>query len=252
MKSFRILSEMDADSLIFTGGMPELGISKINPNVYYRNYVQSYIERDVREIANIRNTRSFNRFLVFLAARVGQLLNLNSLSAEIGVSHTTLAEWLEILEASFIVFRLQPYFANIGKRLVKTPKIYFTETGLAACLLGLKTVEQVSRDPLRGHLFENLVVSDILKRNLNRDDEGELFFFRTSDGTEVDIIRETAAGLQPIEIKSAMTWTDSLADGLRRYRKLMPDAANPTLVYSGRTYPSTPDQFARINFLDFE
>ena len=241
---------MDADSLILRGGMPELAITKTDPGVYYRNYLQSYVERDVRQIANIRNTSPFNRFLTLLAGRVGQLVNLNSLSGEVGVSHTTLAGWLDILEASFIVFRLQPYFANIGKRLVKTPKIYFTETGLAACLLGLKTAEQVSRDPLRGNLFENLVVSDLLKQGLNRDGEDELFFLRTSDGIEVDVLRKTAKGLQPIEIKSAMTWTDSLADGLRRSCKLIPDAINPTLIYCGKTYPASSDGVSRTNFLE--
>ena len=241
---------MDADSLILRGGMPELAITKTDPNVYYRNYLQSYVERDVRQIANIRNTSPFNRFLTLLAGRVGQLVNLNSLSGEVGVSHTTLAGWLDILEASFIIFRLQPYFANIGKRLVKTPKIYFTETGLAACLLGLKTADQVSRDPLRGNLFENLVVSDLMKRNLNRDDEGELFFLRTSDGIETDVLRKTDRGLQPIEIKSAMTWTESLADGLRRVRKLIPDAQDPTLIYCGNSYPAGAGDIARINFLD--
>ena len=244
--------EMNADTLILRGGMPELAITKTDPNVYYRNYLQSYVERDVRQIANIRNTSPFNRFLTLLAGRVGQLVNLNSLSGEVGVSHTTLAGWMDILEASFIVFRLQPYFANIGKRLVKTPKIYFTETGLAACLLGLKTADQVARDPLRGNLFENLVVSDLMKRNLNRDSEDELFFFRTSDGSEVDVLRKTDRGFQPIEIKSAMTWTESLADGLHRASKLIPNAKNPTLIYCGNSYPAGAGDIVRANFLDWE
>ena len=245
--------DRSADALILRGGMPELAITKTDPNVYYRNYLQSYLERDVRQIANIRNTSPFNRFLTLLAGRVGQLVNLNSLSGEVGVSHTALSGWLDILEASFIVFRLQPYFANIGKRLVKTPKIYFTETGLAACLLGLKTADQVARDPLRGNLFENLVVSDLLKRNLNRDDEGELFFLRTSDGIETDVLRKTESGrLQPIEIKSAMTWTESLGDGLRRAGKLIHDAQNPTLIYCGNSYPARPGDITRVNFLDAE
>ena len=245
--------DRSADALILRGGMPELAITKTDPNVYYRNYLQSYVERDVRQIANIRNTSPFNRFLTLLAGRVGQLVNLNSLSGEVGVSHTALSGWLDILEASFVVFRLQPYFANIGKRLVKTPKIYFTETGLAACLLGLKTADQVARDPLRGNLFENLVVSDLLKRNLNRDDEGELFFLRTSDGIETDVLRKAGSGrLQPIEIKSAMTWTESLGNGLRRACKIIPDAQDPTLIYSGNSYPAQSGDIARINFLDAE
>ena len=147
--------------------------------------------------------------------------------------------------------RLQPYYANIGKRLTKTPKLYFTETGLVACLLGLKTEAQVSRDPLRGNLFENLVVSDILKKKLNQDAEGELFFFRTNDGTEVDLLRETSDGLQPIEIKSSTTWSASLSDGLRKFLTLMPSSIRPTIVYGGKSYPSTSGNVSATNFLDF-
>ena len=242
---------LSQDALILRGGMPELATSSLDANVYYKNYLQTYLERDVRQIANIKNASAFNRFLVLLAGRVGQLVNLNTLSGEVGVSHTTLSEWLNVLEASFIVFRLQPYYANIGKRLTKTPKLYFTETGLAACLLGLKTEEQVSRDPLRGSLFENLVVSDILKHNLNRDEEGELFFFRTNDGLEVDLLRRTQDGVQPIEIKSSTTWSKSLTDGLEKYRRLFPDATRPTLVYGGKNIPATADAIAAVNFLDF-
>jgi len=242
---------LSQDDLILRGGMPELATSRVEANVYYKNYLQTYVERDVRQIANIRNTTSFRRFITLLAGRVGQLVNLNTLSGEVGVSHTTLAEWLDVLEASFIVFRLQPYYANIGKRLVKTPKLYFSETGLAACLLGLKTPEQVSRDPLRGNLFENLVVSDVLKRSLNRDAEGELYFFRTNDGTEVDLLRQTDDGLQPIEVKAAATWTPSLGDGLRKYIKLVPNAVSPTVVYGGKTCPAGDNGIAVCKYLNF-
>lgn len=245
-------SELSQDALILRGGMPELATSGVAANVYYKNYLQTYLERDVRQIANIRNAAAFNRFLVLLAGRVGQLLNLNTLAGEVGVSHTTLAEWLNVLEASFIVFRLPPYYENIGKRLVKTPKIYFTETGLAACLLGLKTAEQVSRDPLRGSLFENLVVSDLLKRKLNSDCEGELFFFRTADGTEVDVLRQVEGGFQPIEIKASTTWSRSLTDGIRKYLKLMPNAIRPTVVYGGKTYPAAQDAVSARNYLDLD
>lgn len=241
--------KLTQDALILRGGMPELAISDVEASVYYKNYLQTYIERDVRTIANIKNASAFNRFITLLAGRVGQLVNLNTLSGEVGVSHTTLAQWLDILEASFIVFRLYPYYANIGKRLIKTPKIYFTETGLAACLLGLKTEEQVSRDPLRGSLFENLIVSDILKKNLNQDVEGELFFFRTNDGLEVDLLSRTDRGLQPIEIKAATTWSSTLASSLHKYLKLMPNAINPLLIYGGRSMPAT-DAIAISNYLD--
>jgi len=241
---------LSQDALILRGGMPELATSHVEANVYYKNYLQTYLERDVRQMVNIRNAAAFRRFLTLLAGRVGQLANLNTLSGEVGVSHTTLSEWLNVLEASFIVFRLEPYFANVGKRLVKTPKLYFTETGLAACLLGLKTEAQVARDPLRGSLFENLIVSDILKRKLNSDAEEELYFFRTNDGTEVDLLEQTDEGLHPVEIKASMTWARSLADGLRKYKRLVPDAVRPTVVYGGKTYPEVEDGIAVRNYLD--
>ena len=243
--------KMTVDECILRGAMPELAAGQIAPTAYYRNYIQSYLDRDVRQVGNIRQTSAFNRFLVLLAGRTAQLLNLNALSGEVGVSHTTLSGWLDMLEASFIVFRLQPYHANIRKRMVKTPKVYFSETGLAASLLGLKTVEQVSHDPLRGNLFENLVVTDFVKRALNRDDEGDLFFFRTSDGLEIDLVRRRAKGWQPIEIKSSETYSSALLHGLDAYRRLVPNAIEPSLVYAGRTLPaSEPTRVA--NFLEFD
>lgn len=240
-----------ADALILRGTMPELAGSDIPPSIYYRNYLQTYVERDVRQIANIRDTSAFMRFITMLAGRTGQLLNLNSLSGEVGASHTTLAGWLDILEASFIVYRLFPFFPKIGKRLVKTPKIYFTETGLAASLLGLKTGEQVAHDPLRGSLFENMVVGDIMRRRMNRDEPDGLFFFRTSDGLEIDLLEQTEAGMRPIEIKSSMTYSPALETGLRKYLLLFPDAPSPTLLYAGTALAANRDGIACRNYLDF-
>ena len=236
----------DPDSLILRGMMPELATSDMEASVYYRNYLNSYVERDVRLLANIRNTTAFNKFITLLAGRVGQLLNLNSMSCEVGVSHTTLGEWIDVLESSFIVFRLLPYHANIGKRLVKTPKIYFTETGLASYLLGLRNSQQVAHDPLRGNLFENLVVSEMM----NADSGNELFFFRTSDGIEVDALLRTDGGFRPVEIKSAMTRTAALESGLQRFLTLQPNAVSPTVVYAGRSMPRGKDMIEYRNFLD--
>ncbi len=239
----------DPDSLILRGTMPELATSGMEAAVYYRNYLNSYVERDVRFIANIRNTTAFNKFITLLAGRVGQLLNLNTMSCEVGVSHTTLGEWIDVLEASFIVFRLQPYHRNIGKRLVKTPKIYFTETGLASYLLGLRNAEQVAHDPLRGNLFENLVISEMMKRIKNADSGDELFFFRTSAGIEVDALLRTADGFSPIEIKSAMTRSASLESGLNRFLALQPESISPTVVYAGRSMPAGKGGIGYRNFL---
>ncbi|MBQ6142161.1 MAG: ATP-binding protein [Kiritimatiellae bacterium] len=239
----------DPDSLILRGTMPELATSRMEASVYYRNYLNSYVERDVRLLTNIRNATAFNKFITLLAGRTGQLLNLNSLSCEVGVSHTILGEWIDVLEASFIVFRLCPYYANIGKRLVKTPKIYFTETGLAAYLLGLRNVRQVAHDPLRGNLFENLVVSEMMKRVKNADTGDELFFFRTSDGIEVDVLVRTDNGFRPVEIKSTMTYSVSLESGLRRFMALQPQSISPTVVYGGRSMPAGESGIEFRNFL---
>ena len=244
--------EADVDDLILKGTMPELTNGLIKPSVYYKNYVNSYIERDVRLISNIENTSSFNRFLVLLAGRIGQLVNLNTLSGEVGVSHTTLNSWLNILEASFIVFRLEPYYANIGKRLIKTPKIYFTETGLAAYLLGIKNSEQVSSHPLRGNLFENLVVGDVLRHEKNSDNDGDLFFFRTTNGLEVDLLRLCDDGFQPIEIKSAMTYNPSLENSLSHFMDIFPKAVKPTLIYAGKNIPPGKSGREYRNYLDFQ
>jgi len=243
-------TKTDPDSLILRGTMPELATSGMEASTYYRNYLNSYVERDVRLLANIRSTSAFNKFITLLAGRVGQLLNLNSMSGEVGVSHTTLGEWIDVLEASFIVFRLQPYHTNIGKRLVKTPKIYFTETGLASYLLGLRTVGQVARDPLRGNLFENLVVSEMMKRIKNADNGDELFFFRTSDGIEVDALLRTGDGFRPIEIKSTMTQSDALESGLKRFLSLQPSSIMPTVVYDGRNLPAGKSGIEYRNFFD--
>ncbi|MBQ7555344.1 ATP-binding protein [bacterium] len=244
--------EVDVDDLILTGTMPELTKGRIKPSVYYKNYVNSYIERDVRLISNIENTSSFNRFLVLLAGRIGQLVNLNTLSGEVGVSHTTLNSWLNILEASFIVFRLEPYYANIGKRLIKTPKIYFTETGLAAYLLGIKNSEQVSSHPLRGNLFENLVAGDILRHEKNADNDGDLFFFRTTNGLEIDLLRLYNDSFQPIEIKSSMTYNPSLENSLERFMDIFPKVVKPTLIYAGKNIPPGDKKIEWRNYLDFK
>lgn len=244
--------EADVDDLILTGTMPELTNGVIKPSIYYKNYVNSYIERDVRLISNIENTSSFNRFLVLLAGRIGQLVNLNTLSGEVGVSHTTLNSWLNILEASFIVFRLEPYYANIGKRLIKTPKIYFTETGLAAYLLGIKNSEQVSSHPLRGNLFENLVAGDILRHEKNADNDGDLFFFRTTNGLEIDLLRLYNDSFQPIEIKSSMTYNPSLENSLERFMDIFPKVVKPTLIYAGKNIPPGDKKIEWRNYLDFK
>ena len=169
-----------------------------------------YIERDLRQLIAIKDLNLFQRFIKLCAGRIGQLLNLNSLANDSGVSHTTARNWLSRLEASYIVFLLQPYHCNISKRLVKSPKIYFYDVGLASYLLGIENEKQVSRDPLKGSLFENMVIAEVLKCRHHTGMTNNLFFYRDSKGNEVDLVLVSGAHFAPIEIKAGMTVTRDL------------------------------------------
>lgn len=175
---------------------------------YYQNYIRTYIERDVRLIRNVTDLYTFERFLRLCAGRSGQLLNMNSLAVETGVDNKTIGAWLSVLEASFVVFRLQPYHRNYNKRIVKMPKLYFYDTGVASALLGIENPDQLALHPFRGGLFENMVVIDFLKSRYNRGKPNNLYFWRDSLGTEIDLLVEQANSLLPIEIKSGQTITD--------------------------------------------
>lgn len=241
------------DEMLLRGFMPDVHVRKIPPSSYYRNYFQTYVERDVRQLINLKSLTLFERFMTLLAGRVGQVVNASSLAGETGVSATTVGEWLSILEASFLVFRLPPHFSNVSKRMVKSPKVYFTDVGLAAWLLGLETPEQVSRDPLRGQLFENMVVSDVRKQTFNAGGSPRLSFLRTEKGFEVDLIVSRGTTIQPVEIKSAMTYHESFAANLRRLAKAEGSVIRPCVVYDGEmAIPSAGEgDVAACNFRDF-
>jgi len=229
---------VDRDELLHKGFMPKIHGANVNVEQLYRNYFLTYVERDVRQLVNIRNLSHFEVFLKLLAGRVGQVANLSSLSNDVGVSATTLGEWLSALEASYIVFRLPPYFENFGKRLVKSPKLYFVEVGLAAYLLGIKSPEQAARDPLLGGLFENLVVVEALKARYNAGLDSGLHFFRDSRGLEVDLLLNHGRKLLPIEIKAARSFNASFADGVERFRQAVPNAEGGAVVYAGDLTPT--------------
>lgn len=175
---------------------------------YYQNYIRTYIERDVRLIRNVTDLYTFERFLRLCAGRTGQLLNMNSLAVETGVDNKTIGAWLSVLEASFVVFRLQPYHKNFNKRIVKMPKLYFYDTGVASALLGIENPDQLALHPFRGGLFENMIIVDFLKSRYNKGKPNNLYFWRDSLGTEIDLLVEKANSLLPIEIKSGQTITD--------------------------------------------
>ena len=185
--------------------------------MWYGSYVQTYLERDVRQLLDVRDLTLFQRFLRLLAGRTGQLLNQSALADETGVSHNTIREWTSVLEASYIIHRLPPHHRNFKKRLVKTPKVYFLDAGLAAWLLGIKTAQQLATHPLRGALFEAWVVSEYLKARWNRGLPSNLSFWRDRSGREVDLVIDNGVKLWPVEIKSGATVSRDAFRGLERW-----------------------------------
>ena len=220
---------------MFDGFMPRLYNNGPEPTQLYADYFRTYVERDVRQLANLRNLRQFETFIRLLSGRVAQLLNIESLASDTGVSATTVKEWLSILEASYVIRLLRPYYRNFGKRFIKAPKIYFIETGLAAYLLGIRSAEQISSHPLVGSLFENMTVMEAFKQRLNRGEEGNFYFLRTNHGVEIDLAWEKNGKLDLCEIKSAYTFHDDMANNIRSIEKLLPnETGNKFIVYSGR------------------
>lgn len=229
--------ELERDEYILKGFMPRIYDKDIPPDVLYRNYYNTYVERDVRQLINISNQHAFEVFVKLLAGRVGQLVNMSSMAGDVGVSVTTLNSWLSVLEASYIVFRLPCYFDNFGKRQIKSSKIYFSDVGLATYLLGIENITQVARDPLFGGLFENMVIAEALKARYNIGKEPELYYFRDKQGLEVDLILNHGRRLLPLEIKAGMTYDTSFASNLQKFVKFAKDTYSPTVIYSGTMTP---------------
>ena len=214
------LPVMELWGRILRGFYPEI---VCNPDrdarLWQASYVQTYLERDIRNLRNIGDLTLFQTFLRALAARSAQILNLSELSREIGVSVNTAKDWISILEASFQIFILRPYFANIGKRLVKSPKVYFMDTGLLCYLVGLRDVEHAASGPMGGAIFENLVVAEFFKIFIHRGEEPALYYWRTTAGSEVDLVVETQSGLIPLEIKQSETLRSEMAREIINFQK---------------------------------
>ena len=222
------------DELLFHGGYPALYDREITPGDWFSNYVATYLERDVRQLIAVRDLSQFQRFLRMCAARSGQMLNLAALGADCGVSAVTAREWLSVLEASYLVVRLMPHHRNFGKRLVKTPKLYFLDVGLMTWLLGIRDIQSIETHASRGALFETWVVSEAFKQKFHNGQPADLFFWRDSSGHEVDLLEETPDGLQATEIKSGTTFTSDWMVGLSKWQQIAGAAAlHPTLVYGG-------------------
>ncbi|MCF6301200.1 MAG: ATP-binding protein [Proteobacteria bacterium] len=215
------------------GFLPKIYKDKLEPSRYYSNYYETYVQRDVRALIKLKDLSSFEKFIKLLAGRVGQIINLSSLSNDVGVSSHTLKHWLSVLEASFIVVKIEPYYENFGKRVIKSAKIYFTDNGLLSYLLGIENTTQLNRDPLIGQMFENLIVIECLKSRYNQGKNPKLYYFRTDKGQEVDLLFKHGGQLIPIEIKSAMTFSQKFAKGIKYFQKLTQSKTKGFIVYAG-------------------
>jgi uncharacterized protein len=219
---------------LLTGGYPPIYDRHIPSQVWHRDYVATYIERDVRQLLNIRDLGNFQRFIRMCASRTGQLLNLSALAADCGITHTTAKAWLSILEASYLVFTLTPWHTNIGKRLVKTPKLYFYDTGLAAWLAGTLTAEQLRHSSMRGALFENAIVLEVMKARFNFLKDATCHFYRDSNGNEIDLLLDFQGKRHAIEMKSGATVASDWFQPMLHHQSLLA-ADTLSLIYGGNT-----------------
>ena len=221
------------DDALFKGMYPPIYDRKLSPSSWYANYVLTYIERDVRQMVNVRDLTTFQRFVRMCAARTGQVLNLSGLANDCGITHNTAKAWLSVLEASYIIFLIKPHHRNFGKRLIKSPKLYFYDTGLAAWLLGINDAKQMSIHAMRGALFENLMISELLKGRFNKALASNLYFWRDNTGNEIDVLIEKTGTLIPVEIKSGQTVTKDYFTGLKKWLTIADATTGSSYVIYG-------------------
>jgi predicted AAA+ superfamily ATPase len=228
------LAPTSIEALLFQGLYPPIYDRQPSPTHWYDSYIRTYIERDVRQLINVRDLNTFQRFVRMCAAHTGQMVNQSQLANDCGINHMTVKAWLSVLEASYLIVQLTPHFNNFNKRLVKSPKLYFIDTGLAACLLGIQTVEQLKAHPQRGALFETWVVSELLKARFSQALSSNLYFWRDHTGNEIDILIEQGNHLIPVEVKSGQTFAADFLKGLNRWLELAGNSAGKAwLVYGG-------------------
>jgi uncharacterized protein len=227
---------------ILQGFYPRIHDRKLDASQALSDYFSTYVERDLRELAAVHDLRRFERFVRLCAGRVGQIINLSSLGNDAGVSHTTAQAWLDLLQTSYLVYLMPPWFTNSSKRLVKSPKLYFYDVGLAAWLLGLRTSEQVQRDPLWGSLFENFIVMEALKDKFNQGDNTPMYFYRDAVGNEVDLLMPTAGKFHAFEIKAGATVNPDYFKGLKHFEKVHGDQlASGGVLYGGNQNQARSD-----------
>lgn len=247
----KLSKNQSTDDLLFNGFYPAIYADKNIPKFLYPNYVKTYLEKDVRDLLQVKDMMQFQTFIRLCAGRIGSLFNASELSNEVGVSSNTITSWLSVLQASYIVMLLPPYYENSRKRLTKTPKLYFIDTGLAAYLLGIESAEQLSRDKMRGNLFENFVVIEALKNRYNQGKESNLYFYRDSNQNEVDLILKNRDSLCGIEIKSSMTYNSQFEKGLNQIDSGIKEKVDPKVIIYTGDYENSTSNIQLLNYKHF-
>ena len=238
------------DKVLFAGFYPRIHDKKLNPTEALSFYVSTYLERDIRALINVKDLAKFEKFLKLCAGRVAQIVNLSNLANDCGINHNTAKSWLSVLEASYIIFFVRPHHANFGKRLIKAPKLYFTDCGLAAYLLDIQSDKHIMQHPLKGPLFENFVVAELLKARTNQGKNSNIYFFRDNIGNEIDALLEDGISVKPVEIKLGSTISDDYFKGLRYYQKInKKNLSKAALIYGGTLdqHRQTADVFSYRN-----
>ena len=247
-----VSSRKDIDTLLFDGFYPAVCSGKSIAKVYYPSYVKTYLEKDVRDLLNIKDMMQFLRFMKLCAARVGSIFNASELSGEVGVDSKTIASWLSVLQASYVIYLLPPYYENISKRLVKSPKLYFCDPGLACYLLDIESPRQLARDKMRGNIFENFIIMEAVKRRMNAGKDGGVFFYRDSNQNEVDLLLKEEGEITALEIKSSQTYTPSFESTLKKLPGwIKTPVKRRCVVYAGE-FENTAGEIEIVNYKNLE
>ncbi|PIY80328.1 MAG: AAA family ATPase [Candidatus Pacebacteria bacterium CG_4_10_14_0_8_um_filter_42_14] len=217
------------------GFYPRIYDQSLDPKDLYPDYIATYTERDVRQVKNIGDLTNFQRFLQLLAGRTGQILNLSNLANDVGVNHKTIDSWISLLESTYIAFRLQPFYKNFGKRVIKSPKVYFYDTGLVCSLLGIDSEKELSTHSAIGSIFENMIVSDLKKQIFNSRSSSKLYFWRDSEKNEIDVLVKDADKIFPIEIKAGSTFSSDYLKGIKVWDELQENITESAIIYTGET-----------------
>ena len=242
------MGQMSLDEFLCSGLYPAVCARKNKPRLFYPSYVKTYLERDVRDLLKIKDQMQFMRFMKLCAARVGSLFNASEIASQVGVDSKTVTHWLSVLQASYLITLLPPYYENISKRLVKSPKLYFCDPGLACFLLDIESPRQLERDKMRGAIFENFVVMEVIKHRYNRGLLNGVFFYRDSNQNEVDILLKEEGAITAIEVKSSMTYHPSFADSITKLSDwIKTPVVKKMIVYTG-DFENTASDVHLINY----